>query len=873
MDSSSDEDKPDKRPTRRRRKHTASNGIWWHSLLAIGIGTVGLICSLALLWWQLITVTNQAHHARQVETYHEAFAGYFNGRIANLKREIGTLAASEQVIDALNSNDAETIAATNRSLTNLIAFARRVEIVPKGEGKVDLNGAVPISYAAMDVINRAEDQEFVGPEGASLDQRSYIYVASPITNQGLVDGVLFVALSPDYFLTSIASFDRSIGRVRVQQTYEGSRIEVLQWGGDSDPEAAVSMPLSNPIWTLVFEPGRKANEPIAVATDLVMAFSISLGMLLGGVSIAFSTLGRKIQSDADTLADYATRLLRGRGAPVERYRLPIFQQLANSLSQYAPGDSKKSRRSARAGLQAEASIDELLADDDDDDESLLDDNSSNDSSSKRIKKDRDFLDVSVADDADENFGIEVSEEVGPIDLGLKLDKQIFRAYDIRGIVATSLTEDVVYWIGRAFAAEAIDRKQRRVAVGRDGRHSSEALRDSLTKGLTEGGVDVLDIGCVPTPLLYFATHSLDTGTGIMITGSHNPPEYNGLKMMIAGETLAEERIQNLRERLENNQLSEGEGDIDEIDLNDHYVDRVLEDVVVAQPLKVVVDCGNGVAGIIAPRLLEEMGCEVVPLYCEVDGDFPNHHPDPADPKNLRDLITVVQAEDAHLGLAFDGDGDRLGVVTATGDIIWPDKLMMLFAQDVVSRNPGADIIYDVKCSRHLNNLISDHGGRPIMWKTGHSHIKTKMKDTGALLGGEFSGHICFGERWYGFDDAIYSAARLLEIIGAENKTVDELFSQFPVTFTTPEIKVPTTESEKFKIIGRLDNEADFGDGTITNIDGLRVDYPDGWGLIRASNTSPVLTLRFEADMQSALDRIQDLFQERLTAIDPALKFR
>ena len=873
MDSSRDENKPVTAAARKRTKQTASNGIWWHSLLAIGIGTVGLFAALALLWWQLIENSNEAHRTEQVATYQRAFTGYVNGRIASLEREVTTLAASEYVVKALATYDSESISSANSSLTGMFDFARRVEIIPRGEAKVDLNGAVPISYAAMDVIKRAEVQKFVGPEGASLDQRSYIYAASPITAQGMVDGVLFVALSPDYFLTSMDMFDSKIGRVRVEQTFEGSRIDVFQWGSGSSSATAVATPLSNSNWKLIFEPSNAGSAPIADLTNLVAAFAVAMAALLGGVSIAFSTLGRKIDKDAETLANFASRLIRGRGAAVEHYRLPIFHHLATTLHQYGPGSSTKPRRGASARRGAQASVAELLDDDDDQDLAGDDQDLASDKPSNDADKDREFLDISAADDADENFGIEVSEEVSPADLGLKLDPQIFRAYDIRGIVEKNLTEDVVYWIGRAFAAEASDHKQTRVAVGRDGRHSSEMLRDSLTKGLTEGGMDVLDIGCVPTPLLYFATHALDTGTGIMITGSHNPPEYNGLKMMLAGETLAEERIQALKERLDNNLLSEGEGEVEATDMNDHYIDRVLEDVVVAQPVKVVVDCGNGVAGLIAPRLLEELGCEVVPLYCDVDGDFPNHHPDPADPDNLQDLITVVQAEQAQLGLAFDGDGDRIGVVTQTGEIIWPDKLMMLFAQDVVRRNPGADIIYDVKCSRHLNSLISENGGRPIMWKTGHSHIKSKIKATGALLGGEFSGHICFGERWYGFDDAIYAAARLLEIIGTENKGVDELFAQFPVTYSTPEIKVPSTEGEKFKIIGRLDNEADFGDGTITNIDGLRVDYADGWGLVRASNTSPVLTLRFEADTDSALERIQDLFQERLSAIDPSLKFR
>lgn len=865
MNSASDEKKPAKRSSRTRRKHTVSNGIWWHSVLAIGSATLGLICALALLWWQLVVGANEAHSSQQIQTYRTAFAGYLNGRIVNLEQQIKTLAESERVVAALATNDPQIIKATSRSLTDLIAFARRVEIVPKDQANIDLNAAVPISYVAMEVIKRAEFQEFAGPEGVSLDNQRFIYAASPITNDGMVDGVLFVALSPTYFLTSIAAFDPNIGRVRVEQLVDGARIDLFEWGGGSNPSAAVSVRLRNSIWTLIFEPGRAAVAPIANLTDLLTAFAVALCMMLGGVSIAFSTLGRKIQNDADILGNYATRLLRGREPAMERYRLPLFQQLAATMSQYGRGAARKSDRQSKSTSKASVGASPGYEDEDSD---LLNDEPSNAKGSEAG-----FQEVSIADDADENFGIKVSEEVSPADLGLKLDKQIFRAYDIRGVVEKNLTEDVVYWIGRAFAAEASEHEQTRVAVGRDGRHSSEMLRNSLTKGLTEGGLDVLDIGRVPTPLLYFATHALDTGTGIMITGSHNPPEYNGLKMMLGGETLAEERIQKLKERLDNNQLTEGTGDVEHIDLNDQYVDRVLEDVVVAQPLKVVLDCGNGVAGIIAPRLLEEMGCEVVPLYCDVDGDFPNHHPDPADPKNLQDLITVVQAEGAHLGLAFDGDGDRLGVVTASGEIIWPDKLMMLFAKDIVSRNPGADIVYDVKCSRHLNTLISEYGGRPIMWKTGHSHIKSKIKETGALLGGEFSGHIFFSERWYGFDDAIYSAARLLEIISAENKTVDELFAQFPVTFSTPEIKVATTEDEKFKIIGRLGNEADFGDGTLTNIDGLRVDYPDGWGLVRASNTSPMLTLRFEADSSAALDRIQDLFQERLSAVDPLLKFR
>jgi phosphomannomutase/phosphoglucomutase len=482
-----------------------------------------------------------------------------------------------------------------------------------------------------------------------------------------------------------------------------------------------------------------------------------------------------------------------------------------------------------------------------------------------------FLDVAKSNVVDDNFGIEVSEEVSPLDMGLHLDPNVFRAYDIRGIVDANLTEDLVYWVGRAFGAEAQTEDQNRVTIAGDGRVSTEALKASLARGLTESGVDVIDIGIVPTPLLYFANFALNTGTGIMVTGSHNPADYNGLKLVLAGETLAEDRIQQLRKRIEDNDFTSGEGQIDEADIIHDYLDRVVDDVAVAQPLKVVVDCGNGVAGVVAPLLITKLGCEVVPLYCDVDGTFPNHHPDPADPANLEDLITVVKDEGADLGLAFDGDGDRIGVVTAAGEIIWPDKLMMLFARDILGRNPGADIIFDVKCSRHLNSVISEFGGRPVMWKTGHSHIKAKLKETGALLAGEFSGHICFAERWYGFDDALYSAARLLEIIGGEAKNAGELFAEFPITFATPEIKVETTDDAKFDVVEQFGAVTQFGDGTVTRIDGVRVDFPDGWGLVRASNTSPVLTLRFEADGQDALQRIQQQFKDGLQAISADLE--
>lgn len=451
----------------------------------------------------------------------------------------------------------------------------------------------------------------------------------------------------------------------------------------------------------------------------------------------------------------------------------------------------------------------------------------------------------------------------------QLNEDIFRAYDIRGIVGEALTTPVVYHLGRAFAAQAITQETQTVVVGADGRLSSPELKDTLIEGLRDGGVDVVDVGFVATPLLYFAANHTKDQTGVMITGSHNPSNYNGFKMMIAGNTLANEEIQALKRRILESDYTEGNGSLTQQDIRPAYRKRVTEDVTLKRPLKVVVDSGNGIAGDVAPQLLEQLGCEVIPLYCDVDGNFPNHHPDPGKPKNLIDCIAAVKEHKADVGLAFDGDGDRVGVVTPNGNIIYPDRIMMLFAEDILQRNPGAEIIYDVKCSRLLGEAIRQAGGKPTVWKTGHSLIKRKMKATGALLAGEMSGHIFFKERWFGFDDGIYSAARLLEILSLRDTCLDTIFASYPEDISTPEINIDVRDDNKFTIVEQMQQQS-YPDGDVSLIDGVRVDYADGWGLVRASNTTPVLVLRFEAATEEALNRIRDTFQQYLLAIDKTL---
>jgi len=449
---------------------------------------------------------------------------------------------------------------------------------------------------------------------------------------------------------------------------------------------------------------------------------------------------------------------------------------------------------------------------------------------------------------------------------------IFRAYDIRGIVGKTLTPETVQLIGKALGSEAATRGETTIVVARDGRVSGPAMIEALKKGILETGRDVIDIGMVPTPTLYYAAMQIEgTSSGIMVTGSHNPPDYNGFKCVLAGETLHGAAITDLYRRIVEADFKQGQGFEKNHDIQDEYINAILESVQLKRPLKVVVDTGNGVAGELAPRLMKELGCEVIPLFTEIDGTFPNHHPDPGKPENLKDLIANVQSNQADLGLGFDGDGDRVGVITPSGTLIFPDHLMMAFAEDLISRNPGAKIIYDVKCSGNLGKVISAAGGKPEMWQTGHSLIKARMKETGALLAGEMSGHIFFKERWLGFDDGLYAAARLLEILAAQDLDADAFFSQYPQDLSTPEINIEVTDENKFDLVQRLAQEGDFGAGQKTTLDGIRVDYEDGWGLCRASNTTPVLVLRFEGKTPEALARISDTFRTALTKIDASLE--
>lgn len=456
----------------------------------------------------------------------------------------------------------------------------------------------------------------------------------------------------------------------------------------------------------------------------------------------------------------------------------------------------------------------------------------------------------------------------------KISQNIFRAYDIRGIVDDDLTTDVVTLIGKALAAEALLRGEKDIVIACDGRLSGPRLLNALSEGLLTGGINVIDIGAVPTPLLYYATKSMPPcNSGVMVTGSHNPPNYNGIKMVLAGETLAEQAIQKLYQRIVANDFANvtSRGTYKKINLLEKYITDICDNVKIKKKLNIVVDCGNGIGGILAQSLFSRLGCKVHELFCEVDGNFPNHHPDPSEPKNMQDLIAEVGRVKADVGIAFDGDADRLGVVTNEGEMIYPDRTLMLFAESILQQHVGGKVVYDVKCSQDLEQVIRANHGIPMMCKTGHSLMKQKVRQEKAVLGGEFSGHIIVNDRWNGFDDAIYAAARLLEILSQRDQTSAEIFRGFPKSISTPEIRIAIDDQAKFVFMEKFIREAVFPkEATINTLDGARVTYGDAWGLIRVSNTSPYLILRFEGKDQKSLAVIQKIFREQILTINSQL---
>ncbi|MEO1889638.1 MAG: phosphomannomutase/phosphoglucomutase [Cycloclasticus sp.] len=756
--------------------------------------------------------------AEQLTARVQKVASDLSLKVKKWRSSITALAQDPALIDSLKENTQAVTAWVNRHHSSVYEMTK-LRVVRPGLMQVDMTVSPPLGYAGLDLIRRAETSKKVQmPEVHMMSgDNRHIAMAAPVMDGEDSLAVVLTSLNVDAIQKTLKS--ALAGEQGGWLLLKQGGLKIASGGASSHQSGAGlgSIQVVGTRWKITI---KKQAIEAPLSQDELMTYVV-------GSLLAIFILGMLI----NTL-----------GNPGKR------KKLGESLTKRK---AKKNKEKPRVIDEGEALLEEQQ----------LSEKEISDAVQANIQKkpEQAVNPIFMKDDA-----IEVETQ-------MDVPQSIFRAYDIRGIVDETLTEAGVLSIGRAVATEALNAGQKTIVIARDGRLHSPRLSESLAKGIQSTGCDVIDVGQVPTPVLYFATHQLDTQSGVMITGSHNPANYNGLKIVIAGDTLSGDAIQNLYQRIERDDFEAGEGSYQEQIMLPEYIGAITADVRLGRMIKVVVDCGNGVAGEAAPMLLSTLGCDVVPLYCDIDGNFPNHHPDPSKLENLQELIAKVREEEAELGLAFDGDGDRLGVVDSNGNVIWPDRQMMLYAIDVLSRQAGADIIYDVKCTRNLAKVIAKHGGKPIMAKTGHSLIKAKMKETNAELAGEMSGHIFFKERWYGFDDALYTAARLLEIVTSEFRPTAEIFAELPDSVSTPEINIALQEGENFSFVEELQAKSTFEDAKIITIDGIRVEFKHGWGLVRASNTTPSLVLRFEADDEVALEQIKALFKEQMLKINPDIE--
>ena len=831
-----------------------------------GLHHIGLMLGLAILllaggitlFFQQQALEQRAENARARATLTATLlADRLAAEIRSRAERMERLARDPALIAALANPDRQ---ARDRHAQRLRVFfpdAVAVRLLPPGLKEVQPRANPPISFATLDMLRQAETSDrpppaevhLVGQPGEHINIDRIVLDAE---GRHIV-GHLLVSLPTQLLEATLPPARVVDGQVTIRQKAAG-RAVVLAATGDKSlqqqtPASVAKVPGTR--WEVAVRTPPLPATLIPQGMPLLVAGSGALVCLV--LLVAGLRWYRRLLTDDQTLLLGALRDARHTGLKTEYpiriiECMPMLKGIVRLFSDDQPVVAAGARPVPAAPVTAPSEAPEAPA------------------ASTPVTETGDDSEFEVLDE---------SALASPADTGKttgQVDPAIFRAYDIRGVYGENLDETVAELIGRAVGSDALARGETAIFVGRDGRLSSPQLAEALIRGLCATGIDVKDLGEVPTPVLYFATHQREESrSGVMVTGSHNPPEYNGMKIVLAGETLHGSGIQALRHLIEHRTFMQGQGAVETLDLIGDYVQAVAADIQIPRPLRVVVDCGHGVAARVVPALMSALECELIPLNCEVDGHFPAHHPDPGNPENLTGLIQAVQENSADLGLAFDGDGDRLGVVDSDGNIIWPDRLMMLLAMDVLSRNPGADVLFDVKCSRHLGRIIRDFGGNPEMWKTGHSLLKARMKETGALLAGEMSGHIFYADRWFGFDDALYAAARLIEIVANDHRPSARIFAVLPESVSTPMIEIPLEEGEEKTVMERVVALADFPDAEVTTIDGLRADFADGWGLIRASNTTPSLTLRFEADDEDALERIRQRFRDLLKTAAPELE--
>ncbi len=863
---------PRKEPGKKRKSPSNPQGIAAKGNALYRIAAIAMLALLALIglgFAYLILLREPALQQAQIDRVAASFATQqatgIHQLITGLEGRMQGAAKSPLALSAIASRSNDDIGLVEQAMLDYFPEVISLRIIPMGEmGTADFEGGSQglRNHIEIDMVRRAGEGEKPLPESYQFEGRWMTSLAELVTHPRITNrrAVIIATIDNQLLSDQLVSLEPGAGKAALEQIYAGStgkeRRDTIARSGSGDGDAfsrSASIPDSN--WSVLFTPSRGLLNELAIdSTPLLAVLGLCLLAAIGALGFVITMFSRTLDSQINKLISAADMK-----SPLE-LSIPGLVSVAKQLR-------RATLRTLRQGGVAPTTdipeaIVEILPRQGSDltnpmfqSGSMLDDDSEEGAGLD--------LDLNLGDSARAKTRPQGGEDGFP--------HHIFRAYDIRGNAALELGDELVSRIGKAIGTIAGEMDEQTLIVGCDGRKSSPRIKASLIKALMESGRDVIDIGQVPTPMMYFATRHLNCRSGVMITGSHNPAEDNGLKIVLNQKTIAAGGVQQIQERVIQNKFSSGSGRMIREDVVGDYTDEVVSDIAIAVPLKIVIDAGNGVTGNIAPRLFEELGCEVVPMYCEVDGDFPNHPPDTSDEDNLDDLIEAVLREEADFGVAFDGDGDRLAVVTSSGRIVRSDVLLMIFAKDVVSRNPGADVVFDVKCSRNLTQLITRHGGRPVLWKTGHAFMKEKMAETGALLGGEFSGHMFFGERWYGFDDGMYAAARLAEILSTHGDSLDTTIAEFPTTVNTAEIIIPIAENRKFQLMDNIIRRCDFSSGKVNTIDGIRVDFTDGWGLVRASNTSPALTARFEADTEESLETIMSEFRAQIALVDPDLE--
>lgn len=755
-----------------------------------------------------------------------------------LYREMLTgIALDPELVRLFTTADAAGLKAWERTLTALIPGALRVRLLAPGHDKAEPESTPPLSFASLALLRAAEVNDGPTPLELHQSKTAQAHLAAAIgvrDDDGNLVGLIHLATQPAPIRGPIQTLQPEQGRIELRQRVEDNNVTQYANAGEfreGDADILLSIPHST--LQLAHWYDKEANQD---SRWLGNAAILLLSLLLGGLFMGWQylSLRKALEMDKARLLRTLDETLAGHNPGRPELQLRDFNMLLELIMQRLKGPLPPRPATGVGASGTRQSPD-----------------------SAATATDR--------GEPDARSPVFPEEAVGG------LPEVIFRPHDIQGVVGKTLTAGIVRELGCAIGSQAHDLGQQTVIVARDARDSGPDLLKALIEGLNASGRDVIDLGMVPIPVLYFSVHHLGSDSGVMLTAGHNSPDCNGMKVILGGEALSGDGIHALGERVEQGNLLQGDGTSQTQDLVPDYIQRITEDVGLARPMKVVLDCGSGTASLVAPQLFRALGCQVVELYCEVDNSFPGHMPDPSRPENLKPLREAVTREQADLGLAFDADGGRLGVVDPEGGIVWPDRVLMLLAADVLSRNPGGDVIFDVRCSRALASHILQNGGRPVMWKSSHSLLKEKLRETGALLAGEWSGHIIFRERWYGFEDAMYAGARLLEILTVDPRGPAEVFAELPAYIGTPELFLDLEEGQQYQIMDQAQHKAKLlGNAKLTTIDGLRAELEDGWGLMRAANTRPALGFRFEADSEPALERIQGLYRKLLAEVAPNL---